>query len=109
MKARIPRQYESLSDHDKLVISKVVDDLAYEKFEKYEADIQKIFLKLACINLNNHFGFGESRLMIFLAGFERLYMDIDKLKTNEEVEKYLDKRIKEIFKKGYPQDWVDRM
>ena len=62
MKTIMPKPFERLSNGDKQAIYRAVSRLANEQIDKEEAEMQKIWLQMACIVLHNGFGFGKSRL-----------------------------------------------
>lgn len=73
MKTIMPKPFERLSNGDKQAIYRAVSRLANEQIDKEEAEMQKIWLQMACIVLHNGFGFGKSRLLQFLGNWKRMY------------------------------------
>ena len=42
--------------------------------------------------------------------WKRLYAKIERMKSKEELDEWLDAKIKKIFRKGgYPTEWVNRL
>lgn len=76
MKARIPGS-RALLKPDKKAVRDYVD--------QHQKDVTRRFLKLACVTLRLHFGFGKERLGRFLMqmnglmGDELLWWHVDKL------------------------------
>ena len=72
-----------------------------------EAEMQKIWLKYACIALHDIFGFGESRCLSFLGTWRRIYKKNSKFKDKAEQDAWIGERIDKIFKSGYPSEFID--
>lgn len=110
MKAKIPKSYLSLSQKEKNIIGGVVSELVEEQVNKEEAELQKIWLQLACIVLHNAFGFGENRLNCFLGNWKRMYSINAEIGSKQNQDEYLKNEIKKIFgKNGYPYEWVEKL
>lgn len=102
MKAIIPRGFKQLkpSDQKKLI------SLADEQVSKNCTIMLDIYLKMSCLVLHDAFGFGEKRLNCYLGNYRRLFKKHAKLVQSGEQIEYLDKRMREIFRKsGYPDDF----
>ena len=67
MKTIMPKPFERLSNGDKQAIYRAVSRLANEQIDKEEAEMQKIWLQMACIVLHNGFGFGNQGFCNFSA------------------------------------------
>lgn len=114
MKARIPREYESLNPAQKERLKQYCIDVAAEAALKQEEHdcrvILDLYMKQVCCILHDAFGFGEKRLTYFLANHKRLFDRQNRLVLKGEQAKYLNARMAEIFKKdGFPQDFIDRV
>ena len=110
MKAIMPKPFERLSNGDKQAIYRAVSRLANEQIDKEEAEMQKIWLQMACIVLHNGFGFGKSRLLQFLGNWKRMYRVNAKLGNYKEQQKYLRDEMDKIFgANGYPEEFVNSL
>ena len=114
MKARIPKEYESLNPRQKERLKQYCIDVAAEAALKQEEHdcrvILDLYMKMVCCVLHDAFGFGEKRLTYFLANHKRLFDRQNRLVIKGEQTKYLNARMDEIFKKeGFPQDFIDRI
>lgn len=110
MKANIPKSYLSLPQKEKDTISKVVSELVEKQVDKEEAELQKIWLQLACIILHDSFGFGKNRLLVFLGNWKKIYHINEKLANKQNQYEYLKMQMEKIFgKDGYPYEWVDKL
>ncbi len=112
MKARIPREYESLSPRQKDRLKDYIVDMATKAALKQEEHdcrvILNLYMKMVCCVLHDAFGFGEKRLTCFIGSHKRLFDRQTKLVLKGQQIEYLDKRMREIFKKnGFPQDFID--
>lgn len=102
MKAIIPRKFKQLKPSDQ----KRIMSLADEQVGKNCNIMLDIYLKMSCLVLHDAFGFGEKRLNCYLGNYRRLFKKHAKLVRNGEQIEYLDKRMREIFKKnGYPDEF----
>ena len=112
MKARIPREYESLNPAQKERLKQYCIDVATKAALKQEEQdcrvILETYMKMVCCVLHDAFGFGEKRLTCFLGNHRRLFDRQNKLVTKGQQMAYLNKRMSEIFKKdGFPQDFLE--
>lgn len=110
MEVRLPKSWHSLpqSEKDKIneaMTRKVVKQVCHE-----QAQLQKIWLQMACIVLNRNFGFGRKRLLIFLGVWREMYRINTKLGNEAEQTAYLTAEINRIFgKDGYPSEFIDKL
>lgn len=110
MKARLPKSWDTLPESEKRIISKVMTDKVVEMVAHEQAELQKIWLKMACIVLNRNFGFGRKRCMLFLANWREMYRQNTRFGSSEAQAEYLAKEIDRIFRKeGYPTEYVDKL
>lgn len=110
MKTIMPKPFERLSHGDKQAIYRAVSRLANEQIDKEEAEMQKIWLQMACIVLHNGFGFGKSRLLQFIGNWKRMYRVNAKLGSYKEQQKYLRDEMDKIFGvNGYPEEFVNSL
>ena len=110
MKTIMPKPFERLSNGDKQAIYRAVSRLANEQIDKEEAEMQKIWLQMACIVLHNGFGFGKSRLLQIIGNWKRMYRVNAKLGNYKEQQKYLRDEMEKIFgTTGYPEEFVNSL
>lgn len=110
MKANIPKSWLSLPEREKKAISKMVEDEANKAVDHEEAELQKIWLQLACIVLHDAFGFGERRLTRFLGNWKRVYRMNSKCENAEKQTEFLTDQMSKLFPQGgYPYEWIDSL
>lgn len=107
MKCNLPKSYLSLPVKEKKIISDLMEQTLNDTIDREEDLIQKIWLQWACIVLHEGFGFGKDRLMMFLGNWKKMYRKNRTFKDDIEQKKYLDEKIKKIFKDEYPTDFVN--
>ena len=110
MKARLPKSWDRLPKHEKDIINRVMADEVVKQVVHEQAELQKIWLKMACIVLHRNFGFGRKRCMLFLANWREMYRQNSKIEGKAEQERFLAGEIDKIFRKeGYPTEYVDKL
>ena len=110
MKARLPRSWDRLPPKEKEIINQVMTDEVVRQVVHEQAELQKIWLKMACIVLHNNFGFGKDRCLLFLANWREMYRLNSKIEGRAEQERFLAEGIDKIFgKDGYPKDYIDKL
>lgn len=110
MKARAPRQWESLSKGDKKIITDYCLSVLQEQQDKDMRIILELFIKMMCTLLHDTRGFGEKRLTIFIGDFQILFREQQKLVSKGKQLEFLNKRMSEIFVRGgFPQNFVDNL
>jgi hypothetical protein len=110
MKCNLPRSYNQLPQAEKDVIEKYFNEQLNHLLDKEEAEVQEIWIKLACILLHETFGFGEKRLCRFIAWWHRIYRRNERLANKEEQTAWLDAEMKKCFPKyGFPQRRIDSL
>lgn len=109
MKANLPKSYLSLPQREKKIISDLMEKTLNDTIDREEAEIQRIWLQWACLVLHDAFGFGKYRLMLFLGNWAKMYRKNRLFKDDIEQQKFLDERIKKIFKNEYPDDFVKKL
>ena len=110
MKANVPKQFRSLSSGSQQKIVEYAQDVAKEQTEKDMRIVLDLYIKMVCVTLHDAFGFGEKRLTYFLGSHKRLFHRQRRMVANGTQIEYLDRRMKEIFRKdGFPQDFFDDM
>lgn len=110
MKARLPKSWDRLSKHEKEIINRVMTDEVVKQVCHEQAELQKIWLQMACIVLHKNFGFGKDRCLLFLANWREMYRLNSKLESKAEQESFLAEEIDKIFGKGgYPKEYIDKL
>ena len=110
MKARLPRSWDRLPPKEKEIINQVMTDEVVKQVVHEQAELQKIWLKMACIVLHRNFGFGRRRCMLFLANWREMYRQNSKIDGKAEQESFLAGEIDKIFRKeGYPTEYVEKL
>ena len=107
MKANLPRSWNTLPKREQEAIKAMLSERMEQLVNAEEAQMQKIWLKYACIALHEVFGFGEARLLSFLGTWRRIYKTNSKFKSEAEQSAWIDERINKIFKNGYPSEFID--
>lgn len=110
MKARVSKAWDRLPKHEKDIINQLMADEVVKQVLHEEAELQKIWLKFACIILNKYFGFGRKRLLLFLGNWREMYRINTKLDSKEAQSAFIDTEINRIFRKeGYPTEYVNKL
>ena len=110
MKVRLPRSWDRLPPKEKEIINEVMTEEVVKQVCHEQAELQKIWLKMACIVLHRNFGFGRKRCMLFLANWREMYRQNSRLEGKEDQERFLSEEIDKIFRKeGYPTEYVDKL
>ena len=110
MKANVPRSYNSLSPAKRNQIVEYAYEVAREQSEKDGRIMLDLYIKMVCVTLHDAFGFGEKRLNYFLGSHKLLFKRQVRMVSNGTQIEYLDRRMKEIFKKdGFPRQFFDDM
>lgn len=114
MKARVPKEYRDLSSKQQERLKEYIVEIATDAAKKQEEHdckvILDLYMKMVCCVLHDAFGFGEKRLTYFLGNHKRLFMRQSRLVDKGQQLYYLDRRMKEIFKKdGFPQDFINSL
>lgn len=106
MKANIPTSYTNLPKREKEAIAKYIQDQVNHE----EAELQKIWIQLACIILHDTFGMGAQRLTTFIGNWKRMYKRNMKIDTKEEQDIFLSSEMDKIFgKDGYPYEFINSL
>lgn len=110
MKAKIPKSFLNLPPREKDIINKTMTEYVNKQLNEEEAELQKIWLQLACIVLHRHFGFGKVRAMRFLGAWKRLYKQNERCSDKDKQAEFLKSHMDKIFgSDGYPYEWVDKL
>ena len=110
MKCNMPTSFNKLPKAEQECIQNALNEQLNHLVDKEEAEIQEIWIKLACILLHEVFGFGEKRLCRFIIAWNRIYRRNERMQTKEEQAAWLDEELKKCFPKdGFPQMRIDRL
>lgn len=110
MKCNIPTSFNKLPKSERDAIQNALNDQLNHLVDKEEAELQEIWIKLACILLHENFGFGEERLGRFIAGWHRVYRRNERTQTKSAQTAWLDEEMKKCFPKfGFPQRRIDNL
>lgn len=110
MKVRLPKSFLNLPPSEKDAINRAMTDKVVNQVVQEQAQLQKIWLKMACIVLNRNFGFGRKRLLIFLGVWREMYRINSKLGNEAEQTAYLTAELNKIFGEGgYPSEYIDKL
>lgn len=110
MEVRLPKSWHSLPQSEKDKINEAMTKEVVKQVCHEQAQLQKIWLQMACIVLNRNFGFGKKRLLIFLGVWREMYRINTKLGNEAEQTAYLTAELNRIFgKDGYPYEYIDKL
>lgn len=110
MKVRVPKSFLNLPESEKEKINEVLTEEVQSQVNKNFAELQKVWLQLACIVLNRNFGFGKRRLLLFLGAWREMYRINSKLVSNTTQSAYLKAELNKIFGEGgYPYEYIDKL
>ena len=110
MKCNLPKSFNQLPKAEQDAIQNALNEQLNHLVDKEEAEVQEIWIKLACILLHENFGFGEQRLMRFIAAWNRVYRRNERLQTKSEQTAWLDAEMAKCFPKcGFPQNRIDKL
>lgn len=110
MKANMPRSWWNLPVSERESLKKVLSDQVYEIVNKEEAELQEVWIKLACILLHETFGFGETRLLRFIARWDRVYRKNARNIDKADQTAWLEAEMRKCFPRGgFPQERIDHL
>ena len=110
MKCNLPKSWDQLPKAQRDLIQDEFNKQLNHLVDKEEAEVQEIWIKLACINLHENFGFGEERLLRFIAAWNRVYRRNERMQTKAEQTAWLDAEMEKCFpKSGFPQNRIDKL
>lgn len=110
MKVRVPKSFLNLPESEKEKINEVLTEEVERQVNHNYAELQKIWLQLACIVLNRNFKFGKKRLTLFLGVWREMYRINSKLQGKAEQSAYIKAELNKIFGEGgYPYEFIDKL
>jgi hypothetical protein len=110
MKCNLPKSYLSLPQKEKDAITELFNEHLNDAISKEEAELQEIWIKLACMLLHENFGFGEERLNRFIAAWNKTYRRNERIGNKPDQTAWLEAEMAKCFPKfGFPQQRIDRL
>lgn len=110
LKPNLPRSWYSLPKKEQQAITAACERAVHVAVDHEEAELQKIWLQLACIVNHKLFGIGKTRGLRFLREWKRVYRITSAFETNAQRDEWLGAEMEKIFgKDGYPHEWVDSL
>lgn len=110
MNCNIPRQVTQMSPSDRKMIAKYYTGQMYNGMDKENERVQEVMIKGGCIIGAQLFGLTEEQLLAYIAEWKRFYRRLERLKTQEEQDAWLDEQMKECFPTcGFPQFRIDEL
>lgn len=110
MKCNLPKSWDQLPQREKELINKTMTEWAYDIVEKEQANLQEIWIKLACILLHDFHGFDEDELLKFIAAWKRIYRRNDRTGDKETQDAWLEEEMQKCFPTcGFPQIRIDEL
>ena len=110
MKCNLPKSWDQLPPREKELINKTMTEWAYDIVEKEQANLQEIWIKLACILLHDFHGFDEDELLKFIAAWKRIYRRNDRTGDKETHDAWLEEEMQKCFPScGFPQIRIDEL
>lgn len=110
MKCNLPTSFNKLPKSERDAIQDALNVQLNHLVDKEEAELQEIWIKLACILLHENFGFGEQRLDRFIIAWNRIYRRNARTGTKTEQTAWLEEEMKKCFpKNGFPQCRIDHL
>lgn len=101
------KSFLNLPQREKDAISKLLEDQLTERLNAEEAELQKVWIMLACVSLYE-MGVSKEDILVFIGSFKRIYRTIDKMKTKAEQEAYIKEHLP-ILSDDYPFDFIDNL
>lgn len=108
MKCNLPKSWHSLPPKEKELINEAFNERLYAELDREEAELQEIWIKLACVLLHDLHGFTEEELMKFIAGWKRIYRRNERAQNNQT--EWLAEEMEKCFPNcGFPQIRIDEL
>lgn len=110
MRCNIPRQVTQMSPSERLRIAKYYTEQMYNGMDQENERVQEVMIKANCIYKRKYEGATEEQLLAYVAEWKRFYRRLERLKTQEEQDAWLDEQMKECFPTcGFPQFRIDEL
>ena len=108
MKCNLPKSFNQLPKAEQNAIQEALNEQLSHLVDAEHAEVQEIWIKLACILLHENFGFGEERLNRFIAAWNRIYRRNERMHTKSEQTAWLNEEMAKCFPKaGFLQRRID--
>lgn len=108
MNVKVPKSWDSLPNKEKKKIEDYCKQICLESYNNDIALVLDTYIKMACIILHDHFGFGEHRLMRFVGAHRMAFRMNFKWVREKRQDAELNKKLAKIFRKyGYPKAAFD--
>lgn len=107
MRANVLIPWERLPKRQKEAIGDYCNDVVIKEMYRESRILLDMYVKISCILQHDIHGHGEKRLTLYLGAHRMFFRRFKKLQTREEQIEYINARISEIFKNGFPQDYID--
>ena len=99
-----------MSPSERQRIAKYYTQQAYNLADKEHERVQEVMIKANCIYKHKYEGATEEQLLQYVAEWKRFYRRLERLKTQEEQDAWLDEQMKECFPTcGFPQFRIDEL
>lgn len=112
-KPKPPRPYERLPEYQQKIINeyavKLVEEIAKPREEAYIRQLLNLYIRESCVMLHDQFGMGESDLNQYIGAHKQFWRGQNRLVEKGTQDEYLEGRINEIFKGGFPQAFIDSL
>jgi hypothetical protein len=110
MKCNLPKSWHQLPQSEKDLIHAEFNKQLNYLIDKEEAEVQEIWIKLACMLLRDTFSFDEEHLLQFIAAWDRVYRKNARTQTQSDQKEWLDAEMAKCFPEtGFPQMRIDRL
>lgn len=110
MRANMPRSWNQLPKSERDALQKAMTEQVYALVDNEEKEMQVIWIKLACLLLHELFGFGEIRLLRFIAHWKRIYRRQARFGDDASArDGWLDEEMKRLFPNGFPDVRIQEM
>lgn len=105
MKANLHKSWWKLPPSERDSLQKAMEDEVNRIVDDEEKEMQVIWMKLACIILHNTYGFGEKRMLRFIASWKRIYR-----KHSRSEAEWIETEMRKLFPKdGFPEERIKEM
>lgn len=99
-----------MSKSERLRVAKYYTEQMYNGMDKENERVQEVMIKGNCVMLARVFGFTEEDLLAYVAEWKRFYRRLERLKTQDEQDAWLDAEMQKCFPTcGFPQFRIDEL
>lgn len=110
MRCNIPKDVMDMSPSQRQRIAKYYTQQAYNLADKEHERVQEVMIKANCIYKRKYEGATEEQLLQYVAEWKRFYRRLERMKTQEEQDAWLDEQMKQCFPTcGFPQFRIDEL